>query len=232
MIELKKLFTSPRDESPSSDGCSWVELPRVCLSSQDAFLSQDSEKSEKKNIIIWLAYPFKWGCLIFFNIYSFVVCVMCTCEHIMVLTGRWEDHSQESVLSFSHRVSPGAQTQGRRLGSKHLDCWANSLAPGWDTGGLEFSTSIAVHTLYALQLQHMGAEGWHVHVLRCALWTRNAPHSSSRAATEGVKWPGNPSQFCSAPPSTHLHTWTLIKDKTICLQKKNSFSPMESHWWY
>lgn len=127
MTELKKLLASPRDESPSSDGCSWVELPRVHLSSQDAFLSQDSEKSEKKSIKIWLAYPFKWGHLIFFNMYSFVVCVcvVCTCEHNMTLMGRLEDKLQESVLvlSFSHRVSLGAQTQGRKLSSKHLDCY-------------------------------------------------------------------------------------------------------------
>lgn len=130
MIELKKLFTSPRDESPSSDGCSWVELPRVHLGSQDVLLSQDSEKSEKKNIIIWLACPFKWGHLIFFNIYSIVcVCVVCTCDHIMALMGKLEDKLQGSVLSFSHRVSPGAQIQGRRLGSKHLALLSQLIGP-------------------------------------------------------------------------------------------------------
>lgn len=107
---------------------SWI-TKSLSLSSQDAFLSQDSEKSEKKNIILWLAYPFKWGRLIFFNIYSFVVCVVCTCEHIVALMGRLEDKLQESVLSFSHRVSPGAQTKGRRLGSKHLALLSQLIGP-------------------------------------------------------------------------------------------------------
>lgn len=107
---------------------SWI-TKSLSLSSQDAFLSQDSEKSEKKNIILWLAYPLKWGRLIFFNIYSSVVCVVCTCEHIVALMGRLEDKLQESVLSFSHRVSPGAQTKGRRLGSKHLALLSQLIGP-------------------------------------------------------------------------------------------------------
>lgn len=223
---------------------SWI-TKSLSLSSQDAFLSQDSEKSEKKNIILWLAYPFKWGCLIFFNIYSFVVCVVCTCEHIMALMGRLEDKLQESVLSFSHRVSPGAQTKGRRLGRSTLPCWANSLAPEWDTGGLACSTSIAVHALCALQLQHTGAEGWHVHVLKHALWTRNAPHSCSRAARQGIKWPGNPSSSVQPLPA-HIHTpelWSKTRPsackRKICFLQRNltgdikhtSGRPMSSSRW-